>query len=320
MNVSPNGKPKPENSDQWSEDEAREMEQVGAFLQRWSAPEPDPAAKAHLFEALDAEFEGRAQHAAPLQALVDADGNRARHAAPLQTLGVEERARRSIGGVRERAVPRRDLRWGWLILRSQVRLVHPATWVASGLVIALGALVTLIFYRSAHTGADLPLVIIAPLVAACGVAFLYGLEADPAMELQLATPVSARLVLMARLALLFGFNLAITLACSVALTLAGAQISLFPLIAAWLAPMTFLTALAFFLSVLFFDSLASVLISLLLWIGTALRHFLQEATLIIPDVLHANFYPLMLVTAPVLVVLALWLAEREERWTLGGTR
>ena len=72
-----------------------------------------------------------------------------------------------------RVAPRRDLRWAWLILRSQVRLVHPATWAASGLMIALGALVTLVFYQPTQTGIDLPLVIVAPLVAACGVAFLY---------------------------------------------------------------------------------------------------------------------------------------------------
>jgi hypothetical protein len=38
-----------------------------------------------------------------------------------------------------------------------------------------------------------------------------------------------------------------------------------------------------------------------------------------PDLLHPNFYPAMLVAAPALVLLALWLADREERWT-GGVR
>ncbi len=207
--------------------------------------------------------------------------------------------------------------WAGLILRSQLRLVHPATWAASALVIALGALVTLILYRPAQTGAELPLVIVAPLVAACGVAFLYGLDADPALELQLATPVSPRVILLARLALLFGFNLLITLACSVLLAITQAGISLAPLIAAWLAPMTFLSALAFLLSVIFFDSLASVLISLLLWIVTAARHFVSLDPFFLPDVLQSSFQPALLIAAPLLVVLALWLAEREERWSRG---
>ncbi len=255
--------------------------QVGAFLRRWRGPAPDPAAKAALLEVLTAEMPR-----------------------------VPERPRR---------VRRSRVAWAWLILRAQVRLVHPATWAASGLVIALGALVTLLLYQPAQSGAELPLVVVAPLVAACGVAFLYGLDADPALELQLATPVSQRLILLARLALLFGFNLAITLACSVLLTLARAQISLVPLIIAWLAPMTFLSALAFLLSALFFDSLASVLINLLLWAGATVRHFLSLGTPLLPDVLHANVYPAMLVAAPVLVLLALWIAEHEERWT-GGVR
>lgn len=305
MNFTPNGKPKIQPDDAWTPDEAREMQQVGAFLARWSVPTADPDAKARLFEALAADMDSRVPQAqAPEWAAPRGVGS-----LPHQ-----------IASPRERAAPRRNLRWAWLILRSQVRLVHPATWAASGLVIALGALVTLVFYRSAHTGADLPLVLVAPLVAACGVAFLYGLEGDPALELQLATPVSPRLVLMARLALLFGFNLLITLACSVLLALAGAQISLFPLIASWLAPMTFLSALAFFLSVLCFDSLASVLICLLLWIGASVRHFMELGALAIPDLFHADFYPLMLIAAPVLVVLALWLAERDERWTTGASR
>lgn len=261
--------------------------EVGAYLRRWRDPAPDPAAKARLLHLLTDELENRAQYTAPLR-----------------------------GGTSPR-----NLRWAWLLLRSQLRLVHPATWVGSALVIALGALVTLIFYRPAQIGAELPLVIVAPLVAACGVAFLYGMDADPALELQLATPVSPRLILLARLALLFGFNLAITLLCSVGLALLRAQISLLPLVAAWLAPMTFLSALAFLLSVLFFDSLASVFLSLLLWIMAALRHFVDfgEISLYVPDLLRGDFRLALWIAAPALVVIALWMAEREERWS-GGIR
>lgn len=260
---------------------AEEAEQVGAFLRQWRDPAPDSSAKARLLETLLAELPERAPQHQP--------------------------ARRQGFG----------LAWAWLILRSQTRLVHPATWAASGLVIALGALVSLVFSQSAQASAELPFVFVAPLVAACGVAFLYGLDADPALELQLATPIPPRLILLARLALLFGFNLTITLVCSVVLVLARAQISLAPLIVAWLAPMTFLSALAFLLSVLFFDSLVSVLISFMLWIGIVLRRFVTIESFIFPDLLNPAFYPLMLLAAPALVVLALWLAEREERWAGG---
>lgn len=266
------------------ENTPEEIEQVGAFLRQWRDPAPDPAAKAYLLETLLAELPEREPQRQPT------------------------RYRQPFG-----------FAWAWLILRSQTRLVHPATWAASGLVIALGALVSLVFYNSTQTGAELPFVFVAPLVAACGVAFLYGLDADPALELQLATPISSRMILLARLALLFGFNLAITLVCSLLLALVQAQVSLIPLIVAWLAPMTFLSALAFLLSVLFFDSLASVLLCFLLWMGIALRHVTFSAGFVFPDVLNPAFYPFMLLAAPALVLLALWLAEREERWT-GGIR
>lgn len=263
------------------------VEEVGAFLHRWRDPAPDPEAKARLLAILGDELEGRAQHAVPLQ----------------------------------RGSSHRNLSWAWLLLRSQARFVHPAAWLGSGLVIALGALVTLIFSGSTQTDAGLPLVVVAPIVAACGVAFLYGVDADPALELQMATPVSPRLILLARLALLFGFNLTITLVCSVLLALMRAQISLLPLVAAWLAPMTFLSALAFLLSVLFFDSLASVFVSLLLWIGTTVRHFVDFGTvsLYVPDLLRGDLRPVLWIIAPVLVLIALWIVEREERWA-GGAR
>lgn len=283
----PNGKHHDSEQPEPLPDEQLEgQEVVGAFLRQWRTPESDPAAKAHLLEVLAAELPAS------------------------QAVQTSSLSRRST---------HLSMRWAWLILRSQTRLVHPATWVASGLLIALGALVTLALYQPAQTGTELPFVLVAPLVAACGVAFLYGLDADPALELQLATPISPRVILLARLALLFGFNLAITLVCSVGLVIAQVQISLVPLIAAWFAPMTFLSALAFLLSVLFFDSLASVLISLLLWVGITLRRFLEMPTFILPDVLQPNFYPAMLISAPALVLLALIIADREERWAGGAS-
>ncbi|MCC6801728.1 MAG: hypothetical protein IT319_02500 [Anaerolineae bacterium] len=282
--MSPNGKHNPDAEQPEMLPEG--VEEVGAFLHRWRAPDSDPAAKARVLEMLTDELASRAHSRAPLQYTPSP----------------------------------RNLRWAWLLLRSQARFVHPAAWVGSGLVIALGALVALIFSGTAHTDVGLPLVIVAPIVAACGVAFLYGVDADPALELQLATPVSPRLILLARLALLFGFNLTITLACSVLLVLLRSQISLLPLIASWLAPMTFLSALAFLLSALFFDSLASVLVSLLLWIGTALRHFVDfgAVSLYVPDLLRGDLRPVLWIAAPALVVIALWIVEREERWTGGG--
>lgn len=260
----------------------RELEEVGAFLRRLPAPPARPEAKARLMSAL----------------LLEAD----------QVLPVRQ------------PVPIPRLRWGLLVLGAQVRIVHRFTWITSLLVMALGFFVTLILYQPG-TGAELPFVIVAPLVAALGVAFLYGVDVDPALELQLATPVSPRLVLLARLTLVFGFNLAVGLVCSAALSLFPTGMSLWNIVLSWLAPMAFLSALAFLLSVLFFDPLFSALMSLLIWGVLVWRRFtfLEMYPFMehIPNLLAPEFRPLLLLISVVGVALALWLTdsgERSNRW------
>lgn len=262
----------------------REMAEVGAFLGRLPAPTAHPEAKARLMAALLAE------------------------------------ADQVLPNPNHRAAPIPRLRWGWLVLRAQLRIVHRLTWVAGGLVMALGFVVTLILYRPG-TGAELPFVVIAPLVAALGVAFLYGLDVDPALELQLATPVSPRLILLARLTLVFGFNLAVGVACSAALALFPTGLSVWSIVLAWLAPMAFLSALAFLASVLFFDPLFSALISLLIWGVLVGRRFsdlgMYPFMEYIPNLLAPEFRPLLLLTSAAGVALALWLSdagERSHRW------
>ena len=252
-------------------------EDVGAFLERWRAPAPDLQAKARLKAQL-------------MDMLVDATVVRSH---------------------------RMSLSWVWLIARAQLRLVHPAIWVGSALVMALGALVTPAVSQPTLNGSQLPFVLVAPVAAALGVAFLYGGSTDPPRELQLSTPVSPRVILLARLALLFGFNLMLGLIGSVALTLGNSPLSLMPLILAWLAPMTFLSALAFLLSALFLDPAVSILISLGLWATLVAGHLQLQLPKIgqLPDLLRGDIYPLMFLLAAALVALALHIADREERWT-----
>ena len=122
MNPHTNGRPGRSSPEEVPEG----VEEIGVFLRRWRDPAPDPAAKAELMTALLAEMEN----------------TRAHSRAPLQ----EQVTRRDV---------RARIAWAWLILRSQVRLVHPATWAASALVIALGALVTLILYQPTQGGSEL---------------------------------------------------------------------------------------------------------------------------------------------------------------------
>lgn len=253
------------------------MQQVGGFLRRWQAPEADPAAKAALIERL---------------------------------LRVQ-----TLSPVPVRPPLKMSLLWIGLILRSQMRLINALAWAASALLLALGTLVTFISFHTPN-GTTLPIILVAPVVAAVGVAFLYGEEVDPPLELQMTTPVSPRVILLARLALLYGFNLALTLMCSVVLAATQAQISLMPLVLSWLAPMTFLSALAFTLSVLFFDTTLSIILSMSTWFVLVWRH-LSDMTLTpyaayLPDLLSVDLRPILFIGAVALVGLALWLSERES--------
>lgn len=130
-----------------------------------------------------------------------------------------------------------------LLLRSQMPLVHGEIWAASAGVMALGYILSVI--------ADLSGVVyaLAPLVAAACVSFIYGPENDPAFELALASPTSPRQILLARLVLVFGYNLGLVLAAALALLPFGLPAPVVgPLALDWLAPMTFLSAAALALS------------------------------------------------------------------------
>jgi hypothetical protein len=200
----------------------------------------------------------------------------------------------------------------WL-LRAQLRVVQHEIWLASAFVMTLGVLVTLANRPDISTEM-LPLALIAPLVAALGIAFLYGPAAEPSVEIELATPVSPRLIVLVRLLLVFLFDLALGLIGSVALVIAHSEWSLWPLVALWLAPMTFLAALAFLLSMLFVDPLISVSISLTLWGLQVLRVFPPFAAL--PSWLSGDLQPWLWLTAVLCTGLALWLTGRQERQLL----
>jgi hypothetical protein len=195
-------------------------------------------------------------------------------------------------------------------------VVRGEIWAASALVMTLGLLVTLATYSAAEAW---PLVLVAPLVAATGVAFIYGPDVDPALEIELATPVPPRLVLLARLALVFGFNLIIGLAASLILSLARAEVAFWPLVSTWLAPLSFLSALAFLLTVFTVNSTTSAMISLLGWAFQSLRQLggLKAVAWFMPDLMAASARPWLWALALLLAALALWLGGREERWLRG---
>ena len=105
-------------------------------------------------------------------------------------------------------------------------------WViASVVVLGVGALLTV--------GTGTPLVaLVAPAVAAAGIAYAYGPGIDPAWELSLSMAVSDRMVLLVRALSVFAVYAALGLAATAA-TGAAASITF-----GWLVPMTAVCAVA----------------------------------------------------------------------------
>ena len=103
--------------------------------------------------------------------------------------------------------------------------------IASVAVLAAGALATL--------GTSEPFVaLLAPAVAAAGIAYAYGPGIDPAWELSCSAAVSDRMVLLVRALAVFGLDAALGLLASAASGSAAA------LTFGWLVPMTAVCALA----------------------------------------------------------------------------
>ena len=105
-------------------------------------------------------------------------------------------------------------------------------WItATAVVLVAGILATL--------GTGTPYVaLVAPAVAAAGIAYAYGPGIDPAWELSCSMAVSDRMVLLARALAVFGLNAALGLIASAA---SGAAVAV---TFGWLVPMTAVCALA----------------------------------------------------------------------------
>src|SRR5690606_23857430 len=122
-------------------------------------------------------------------------------------------------------------------------LIRLAVPIASALVLTLGGGMVLLASSSLGAeaariaGGDL-LALIAPVVAAVGVAGAYRSRLDPAAELVAATATSGRLLLLVRLTLVLGYDLLLALAASAVLAVtvgpgAGLTADLRLLISGW---------------------------------------------------------------------------------------
>ncbi len=123
------------------------------------------------------------------------------------------------------------------VLTFQARLIHRSIWVAS----ALGLLAaTLYAWALQRPSAEQALGVFVPVIVAAGVAFLYG-KSDAGLELALASPTSPRLILLNRVMLLVGFDLALALGGTAFVSVAHGG-SVTDITGLWLGPMALLSA------------------------------------------------------------------------------
>ena len=129
--------------------------------------------------------------------------------------------------------------------------------IATAVVLVAGMLATL--------GTGTPYVpLLAPAVAAAGIAYAYGPGIDPAWELSQSLAVSDRMVLLTRALAVFGLNATLGLAASAAsATVAAVTFG-------WLVPMTAVCALALAAAVLTRSASVGVTVGLAGWLITVL--------------------------------------------------
>jgi hypothetical protein len=263
-----------------SPDEAAALLDVVSHMKTWAAPHATQEMTAQLVEKLLPEMPAH-----------------------------ESRSSRLVRGARQW--------WPLLLIRAQVRVVRREIWAASALVMVLGTLVTIGAYNPT-SDSMIPIAILAPVVAAVGVALLYDAEYEQMLEIEDSTPASARMLLLARLALVFGFDLLLGLVGSILLSVFHADVLLWPLVMSWLVPMAFLSALAFLLSIVLGDALFGAALGLIAWGLHVLLRTIPDPNrwivfLSLPILSTPAYRPLLLAGAAALLVLALWLVGHNER-------
>ncbi len=285
-------------------DHAKYVEWLPLYVRGSLEPERRSAVEKHLANCPACQSDAVLWRAVARQV---AEANRPIMAPPLLADRALARVRSGQASIFRRA---------WDLLCAQAPLVRGEIWLASAAVMAIGVIVATIVHDVAV------LRMLAPMVAAAGIAVIYGPEHDPALELSLATATSPWEILLARLTLVFSYNLALALAASLGMLALLPAETVARLILDWLGPMTFLSAAALVLA-LCIGTGNAILVAYLVWIARFLpgaeiaRTFRPGDLSILVPILNGyrQFWtsPLLLVAlAMALVAGAAWLAGRQE--------
>lgn len=162
------------------------------------------------------------------------------------------------------------------LLLAQTRLIRVSVWLASALTMAFGVLVVLPLRESGL--AETTLAVIAPFVAAAGIAGVCGPDRDAGFELAAATVTSPRTVLVARVTLVFAYDLVLALGASLVLVALGLDTSgLGALVGAWFGPMALLSSVCLLVAVAA-GTTAALTVGLAFWVARLLVPVLAQHT------------------------------------------
>lgn len=205
-------------------------------------------------------------------------------------------------------------------LYAQARLIHRNLFWMPLLIVPL--VCSIVYLPRSWQQAPSEAALVAALVIALGMAFLYSQEVDPGREMTQATLTSPQMVLGMRCCLIFGYNLLLN--CGLVLPILAVHGVVTPawFLTNWLAPLCCLSAIALLISIVV-NASAAVLICSLLW-GIRLLGDVRALLFggqLLPDIPWQRSYesfwhqgPLQFATAILAVSLAIIVLGRKEQF------
>ena len=204
----------------------------------------------------------------------------------------------------------------WLVFTRQVPIIHKSIWYVTPLIILFACVLALIGPGESvirlHS-AELVLSLFITVVGAAGVAFIFGSEHDAGFELTLTTPTSMRTVMLSRVALVLGYNIALAALASALVTLVHGG-GLWDVVQLWLGPLILLTSVSLVLSLTIgsvFALVASLMLEVIQAIAVNVEQGMVAFQLSHPTIWQTN--PAMLLIAVLLLGFALFYAPRKVK-------
>jgi hypothetical protein len=156
---------------------------------------------------------------------------------------------------------RRGLRHWLRLAWSQISLLEAPFWWSSAFIMLIGMLLGIGIGGAAAT---LGLLVLSPLIAVAGVAYLFRPATRTLWEFELLSQVQPLELLYTRLALILSMMGTLTTILLLVVWMQGLQIVLWRLLLIWLGPMLGVVGIALFCSVRW-NNYAGVIVPLLLW-------------------------------------------------------